>query len=170
MHMEEWESNQVDLDDLLKSNTTARALFVLRHWIDRNSFISQHAQWRVTIEDLAKDPLHTWMLCLEVGRDDCPNLSKIRSTLQSMDHSKNHNGKIAEAHLDDLVWWQRLAMINEGDVKIALKMAQEYGYQLNDRLEEIFQISSVRYACRFGNDAMAGSERELPRRWGCSLA
>jgi hypothetical protein len=164
---ESWEDVQYELESL--ANDTMIASFALTHWVNRNSFVSKLAQWRVAIEDLASDPLHTWMLGLEVGRDDCPALGTIRPILQSMNQSANTNGKVNDASLDDMIWWGRLADVAEDSVRIALKMASEYGYNVEHRLEERFRVSAVNYSCQFRNDEAARSSRESPHLWGCYL-
>ena len=129
-----WE--KVNRTILTDGNETMIASILLRHWVHRNSFVSKHAQWRVAIEDLGRDPLHTWLLCLEVGRDDCPPVGVIRPILASMDHNKNTNGKLGGAlgPIDDMTWWRQLASVDEDGVRIALKMASEYGYKLKSGL------------------------------------
>ncbi|KAI2491538.1 hypothetical protein MHU86_23015 [Fragilaria crotonensis] len=161
-----------DIDPRALDDDTTIATFMLRHWVHRNTFASRHAQWRVTIEDLAMYPLHTWMLCLSVGRDDCPALGAIRPVLQSMNHSTNTNGKLEGSQVpeDDITWWRQLAKVDGDGVRIALKMASEYGYQLDDRLEDVFQFSMVKYSCQFANDKAARLGDEMPRQWGCHLA
>jgi hypothetical protein len=155
-----WEN--MDHGDLGADSTIAS--FVLRHWVHRNSFASMHAQWRVNIEDLAMDPLHNWMPCLDVGRDDCPALGVIRPVLQLMDHSKNTNGKLKGAQIpeDDVTWWRQLAKADEDGMRIALKMTSEYGYKVENSLEELFQVSVVRYICQFANDMVARLGHERP--------
>ena len=150
-------------------NATMVVAFSLRHWVHRNSFVSKHAEWRVKIEDLASDPLHTWMLCLEVGRDDCPRLDVIRPVLEAMDHSINSDGKLQDGNQEDITWWMQLADIDEDIVRIALKMASEYGYKLDKRLEEMYRVPEVSYTCQFHNEEAARSGHESPRQWGCSL-
>ena len=63
----------------------------------------------------------------------------------------------------------RLADIDEDAVRIALKMASEYGYQLDEGLEKVFRVSAVKYTCQFRNDKLARLGLELPQRWGCNL-
>jgi len=171
-HMGKWENKDgISNHSILSiaTNNTILASFALRNWINRNSFVSQHAEWRVSIEDLSKDPLQTWMLCLVAGRDDCPNLVTIRAALQAMDKSINNNGKVKGHEQDDLIWWKCLAAVNEDDVRIALKMANEYGYLIDKRLKERYQTSSIQYACGFGNDLATRLGPEEPRNWGCSI-
>jgi hypothetical protein len=67
----------------------------------------------VRMEELSSDPLHTWILCKDVGRDDCSRVEEIRPIiLQSMDHSKNTNGKLQDGDLDDMNWWRWFADID----------------------------------------------------------
>jgi hypothetical protein len=98
-------------------------------------------------------------------------LGVIRPVLQSMDHSKNTNGKLKGAQIpeDDVTWWRQLAKVDEDGVRIALKMASGYGYKVENSLEELFQVSVVRYTCQFANDKAARLGHERPRQWGCSL-
>lgn len=158
-----------DTRNISLGNDTMFASFSLRHWVHRNSFVSKHAQWRVKLEDLDSDPVHTWMLCLEVGRDDCSRLEVIRPILESMNKSKNSNGKLQNANEDDMNWWRRLADVDEDTVRIALKMASEYGYTLEEGVEKTFRVPTVKYTCQFRNDEAARSGLELPRQWGCYL-
>lgn len=94
LHQKLWLWEKVQHDSLPVGNDTVIASIILRHWVHKNSFVLKHTQRCFTIEDLASDPLHTWMLCLDVERDDCPALGDIRPVLRSMDHKKNTNGKL----------------------------------------------------------------------------
>lgn len=68
-----------------------------------------------------------------------------------------------------MTWWQQLSNIDEDGVRIALRMAAEYGFELESGLEGCFRVSTVKYSCRFDNDMEARLRREKPRQWGCKL-
>ena len=163
-YIEGFENHNLSLSSLESESgeynyITWQAVFMLRHWVHRNSFVSQHAQWYFRIEDMTNDPLTTWMLCLEVQREDCPELRAIRKTLGSMDGSINNNGKIEGYDQSEITWWERLAAVDEEYVRIALKMADEYGLLKDRSVKTRFGISNATYSCAFTED----------RLWSCSL-
>merc|ERR1719232_118940 len=151
-------------EDIIHNDTRLES-FVLRHWINRNSFVSKHAQWRIKIEDLTDDPLQTWMLCLEVrNAKNCPTIGEIEKVLFIQNTNTNHKARVSNYDEDDLVWWERMAELNLDDVRIALKMKQEYGYFTPTYLDDAFQFSSLKYTCGF----LPLTENKS-KVWGCSI-
>ena len=170
-----WEDLEVEVDSAFLENTTSYSSLFLRHWINRNSFVQNHASWRIKNEDLVT-PFHIWLLCLEMGLPNYPNLEMIRETLAESNHAANTNGKVSNYDDPDIHWWRRMMNVNRDDVRIALKMKEEYGYVDDESDEDMkalykeLDIDSVRYKCSFANDknVRSGLEKD-PRHWGCSL-
>lgn len=141
--------------------------FSLKHWVMRNSFVSNHASWMVRTEDFFTEALTVWEVCMAASFDQkwhCPDLFAIEPFLKSAPTSLNSlyagsersrfqegSNQTIVADSAGLLSWESLARDVGGEnlkyIKIAQKMAYRYGYLVPGTDAEFF--ASFDYECKF---------------------
>jgi hypothetical protein len=98
-------------DDLVRggsANTTQEdaTRFALKHWVRRNSFVHQVASWVEQIEQLSKEPLVAWRMCMAAGFGHrCPPLEHWRIALSGTSkHTNTDHGKASEVERQKIDW------------------------------------------------------------------
>lgn len=137
--------------------------FALKHWVIRNSFVEQHASWRVRAEAFFADPLTVWEVCMAAKFGSrCPDLEAISSQMNAVPTNLNsmfkggalskqqkrlgggHTAqKIAVQQLSWKTLVDEIATQDQKYVQIAEDMAIRYGY------EQSSNHTFTGYACGF---------------------
>lgn len=157
------------------TNDDTCSSFSIKHWVRRNSFVEQHASWRVHSESVLSDPLSLWELCMAAGFGTrCPALSTIKIQIKNMSTSLNshHSGAtlskkmkmsnmIQHTSKQGLQSWELLTNTVEHEnykyIQIAKSMAVRYGYIVP-------KFTPVGFDCKFTE--REGEENDY---WDCFL-
>jgi hypothetical protein len=145
--------------------------FVLRHWVRRNSFVGQHAEWTARVEDLSEDPIIAWSLCMASGFGPrCPTMHIFRNATASVSTKTNTDGGLPKG---DPITWEALAgwgtQRDKDYVIIAMQMASKFGYQHEYGLaEKLSTARNMSYKCGFENEKeVLANASVMPRHWDC---
>ena len=155
-----------DYEEYTNSDTCSSV--AIKNWVRRNSFVENHASWRVRTESVFSDPLSLWELCMAAGFGQrCPDLTTIKAHLKNNPTGLNsfylgatpskeqtrRNIQIVR-HGQDLHSWESLTNAvgreNYKYIEIAKNMAIRYGYNVPES-------TSSGFDCKF-------TEREY---WDC---
>ena len=141
------------------------SVWALKHWVRRNSFVHQHASWRVRVEDFERDAWHSWALCVAMGLgSSCPSIEEWRQAVAAVPKDTNTGRLTDERKLPSNTTWETLAANDDESrdhVRMALKLAKEFGYVIQGSLLERYEVDAVKYKCRFTKDRQ--------RLWACRL-
>ena len=139
--------------------------WALKHWVRRNSFVSQYASWRVRVEDFVEDPWHSWALCVAMGLgSNCPLIEQWRHAVVTVPEDTNTGGRTDNAKRQSDTTWEKLATRDEEShdhVRMALKLAKDFGYVIQDSLLERYDVDAAEYKCKFTEDTN--------QTWACRL-
>jgi len=162
----DWEdTSELDIDSEEISFEDVSA-WALKHWVRRNSFVHQFASWRVRIEDFAIDPWHSWTLCVAMGLgSSCPMINEFGKAVEAIPEDTNTGRRTDdEVILPSITTWEKLASRDQESrdhVRMALKLAMDFGYVIQDSLLERFEVDRVNYRCTFTKGGQ--------RMWACRL-
>lgn len=169
--------NAVHEYEKIDKNETCSS-FSLKHWVLRNSFVSNHASWMVRTENFFTEALTVWEVCMAASFDQqrhCPDLFAIEPFLKLAPSSLNslyagsekskyqeHSNQTTVAVSAGLFSWESLARDVGGEnlkyIKIAQKMAYQYGYLVSGTDADFF--ASFEYDCKF---------TENDKYWDCYI-
>jgi hypothetical protein len=139
--------------------------WALKHWVRRNSFVHQYASWRVRVEDFARDPWHSWTLCVAMGLgSSCPLIEEWGKAVEAIPEDTNTGRLTDKFILPSITTWEKLALRDQESrdhVRMALKQAKDFGYVIQDSLWERFEVDKVKYKCTFTKGGQ--------RMWACRL-
>ena len=151
----------------------------LKHWVHRNTFVHQCASWRARVEDLARDNWYGWSLCVAMGLGPQCGLIKdwgsasravsSRTNAYSNEPDESQQGQernCVEEMKGSLTWDQLSGNDPESEnyVRIALKIAKDWGYEFSQDTLHRYDVDNVNFTCLF-SESKAGSQ--LP--WACVL-
>ncbi|GFH46264.1 hypothetical protein CTEN210_02738 [Chaetoceros tenuissimus] len=124
--------------------------FSLKHWVMRNSFVSNYASWMVRTEDFFTEALTVWEVCMAASFDQkrhCPDLFAIEPFLKSAPTSLNslyagsERSRLQEisnqtivADSAGLLSWESLARDVGGENLKYIKIAQKMAYRPTDAM------------------------------------
>jgi hypothetical protein len=168
--MKETVSDWEDSSDILKEENSTeddKFRFALKHWVRRNSFVQQYAEWRESIEDLSSDPMVAWRMCMaSYFGPKCPALPVWRHAVRETDPTTNTQGNSPKLMKTDnftttlsssqFRWtWNDLSRLGEEEshyVAIARQMAYEYGYdEMGQKVSNALLLVNpgISYQCGF---------------------
>lgn len=157
------------------SHNDTCASLSLKHWVRRNSFVEEHASWRIRSETFFGEQLTVWETCMaaEFGKR-CPDLLTISAALAEMPVGLNSlyaggtiskiggQQKLKAQNGTDFHGWEDLRnIVGEGNwkyIRIAQEMARRYGYNLPDESDRLG------YECMF---TRRDGDRNL--NWDCFI-